>query len=243
MVQFEELMGQIEGDKEELFEKINLLEEENEQHIKEKHSLKVELIQTKSAKTDLEAQLKKATDHINLLESLNTYKDDELKEIGDVSKDAQTAKAQYNQSQKTVADLRREIDELLALKHELREENIQLSQDLQKEKEYSEVVKKELKDIRAKYDGQLQTRKTDLGISNLAASRMYTYYNMRESINNRLSNMNMPVSFAGTDNRMSKGGARAGGEIRQSVNPGRESAAGGIGRASLRSSIMMSRPE
>lgn len=243
MVQFEELMTQIESDKNELFEKLNILEEENEQHLKEKHTLKVKLIQAQTAQADLEAQLKKATDHINVLESLNTYKDDELKEIGDVTKDAQSTKAKFDQSQKTLAELREEIDSLQSTKQKLREDNIQLSQDLKKEKDYSEVVKKELKDIKSKYDGQLQSRKTDLGISNLAASRMYTYYNMRESINNRLSNMNMPMSFAATDsNRMSKGPGITTGEIRQSVVPTRESlAGGGAGRASLRNSVMMSR--
>lgn len=243
MVQFEELMTQIESDKNDLFEKLNILEEENEQHLKEKHALKVELIQAQTAQADLDAQLKKATEHINVLESLNTYKDDELKEIGDVKKDAQTTKAQFDQSKKTLVELRQEIDSLQSSKQKLREDNIQLTQDLKKEKDYSEVIKKELKDIKSKYEGQLQSRKTDLGISNLAASRMYTYYNMRESINNRLSNMNMPVSFAATDsNRVSKGPGITTGEIRQSVVPNRESSAGGgVGRASLRNSVMMSR--
>lgn len=242
MVQFEELMGQIESDKNDLFEKISILEEENEQHLTEKHNLKVELIQAQTARTDVEAKLKKATDHINVLESLNTYKDDELKEKGDVTKDAETAKLQFTQSQKSLAELREEVASLQAAKQKLKDDNIQIAQNLQKEKDYSEVVKKELKEIKSKYNDQMQSRKTELGISNIAASRMYTYYNMRESINNRLSNMNVPVSFAGTQNTLSKvvaGGA--GGEIRQSVVPGRESAAGGFNRASLRNSIMMSK--
>lgn len=100
MAQFEELLNQIEIDKNELFDKISNLEEENEQHLKEKHALKVELIQTKTALTDCQAQLQKEKDHINMLESLNTYKDEEIKEFGDASKESESVRVQLLKSQK-----------------------------------------------------------------------------------------------------------------------------------------------
>ena len=45
MIQFEDLMGQIEADKNELFEKIQGLEEENELLVNEKHNMKIEVAQ------------------------------------------------------------------------------------------------------------------------------------------------------------------------------------------------------
>lgn len=242
MVQFEELMSLIETDKNELFEKISNLEEENEQHVKEKHTLRVELIQAQTARDDFEEQLKKAKSHISVLESLNTFKDDELREKDEASNDAANSKAKYSQSQKTLADLRAELDELEKKKRQLEMDNIQLKGDIEKEREYSGVIKQELKDIKAKYADRLENRKTELGISNLAASRMYDYYKIRETINNRLSNMNLPpVSFAAEEQSPLMNKMKIYAEIRQSLAGGGEGATG-PNRASLRNSVMMGKP-
>lgn len=237
MAQFEELMNQIESDKNELFEKISNLEEENEQHLKEKHSLKVELIQSKTLQQDTEVQLKRAREHINMLESLNTYKDDELKEIGDLSKESENVKAQFSRSQKSLTELRQELEEMLKKRQQLEQHNIQLTEDLAKERDYSSTVKQELKDLKAKYLDSVEQKKVELGLSNLAASKMFTYYKMRESINNRLSNLNMPMSFAGEEN-LESNPMKAFADVRQSL-AGRESTA--INRMSLRNSVMQSR--
>lgn len=240
MAQFEELMGQIETDKNELFEKISNLEEENEQHLKEKHGLKVELIQVKTALADNESQLKRAREHINLLESLNTFKEEELKEFGDLTKDSENVKVQFNRSQKSLSELRQELEEVTKVRMQLEQQNIQLAQDLAKERQFSASVKQELKDIKAKYQDSVEQKKNELGLSNLAASRMFSYYKIRDSINNRLSNMNnmnVPVSFAGEESSETVQ-IKAFAEVRQSVAGGE---AGAPNRMSLRNSVLQSR--
>lgn len=237
MAQFEELLSQIEVDKNELFEKIANLEEENEQHLKEKHSVKVELIQTKTALTESQSQLKKAREHIDMLESLNTYKDEEIKEIGDVSKESQNVKLQYSQSQKTVSQLRKELEEALQVKSLIEKQNIQLAEDLAKERDLSSKIKQENKDLKARYQDNLDQKKKDLELSNIAASKMFNYYKIRETINNRLSNLNMPMSFAGGDPDRKDTNFSLN-DLRQTM-AGRESTA--IGRMSLRTSVFQVR--
>ena len=230
-------MGQIEVDKNELFEKITVLEEENEQHLKEKHSLKVELMQTKTVLSDTETQLKRAREHIGLLDSLNNFKEEELKEIGDLSKESENMKAQFSKSQKTLAELRYELEEVEKKKQLIQQQNIQLSEDLSKERLYSGVVKQELKDLKTKYLDNVEQKKAELGLSNIAASKMFTYYKMRESINNRLSALNMPVSFAGEENSETGTHMKGIGENRVSHA---ERASTAPNRMSLRNSIMQS---
>ena len=237
MAQFEDLMSQIETDKNDLFDKISNLEEENEQHLKDKHSLKVELIQIRTALADNENQLKKAREHIDLLDSLNTIREEELKEFGDLSKDSENAKVQFGRLQKTLADLRLEFDEVLKQKNHLEKHNIQLAEDLGKEREYSKAIKQELKDAQGRYRDSIGQKKNELGLSNIAASRMFNYYKMRESINNRLSNVNMPVSFAGEENideTQTKviGGGKPAGAMREST---------ANNRMSLRTSVLQGR--
>lgn len=237
MAQFEELLNQIEIDKNELFDKISNLEEENEQHLKEKHALKVELIQTKTALTDCQAQLQKEKDHINMLESLNTYKDEEIKEFGDASKESESVRVQLLKSQKTVTELRKELEEIATLRTKFEQQNIQLSEDLAKERDLSAKVKQELKDLKARHQEGYDQKKKDLELSNIAASKMFTYYKMRESINNRLSNLNMPMSFAADEK--TKADSNFGmNDLRQTL-AGRESTA--MNRMSLRNSVVQGR--
>lgn len=238
MAQFEDLLSQIEADKNELFEKISSLEEENEQHLKEKHALKVELIQTKTALADSQSQLKKARDHIGMLESLNTFKDEEIKEFGDASKESENVKVQLGRSQKSLAELRQELEEVGKKKELLERQNIQLAEDLAKERDLAAKVKQELRELKARYQDNLDQKKKDLELSNIAASKMFTYYKMRESINNRLSNLNMPVSFAGDDGRERLQTNLTANDLRQTL-AGRESTA--FNRASLRNSVVQGR--
>lgn len=194
MAQFEELMGQIENDKNELFDKISGLEEENETLVNEKHSLKIELAQANHQKTDFETHLKASREQLKVLESLNTYKEEALTSEKEAGKEIIDARNQIIGLQKTVKELRDEEE----LKHNKYQKSelaiIQLKSEVQKEKDFIDVLRTEIAELRQKYTDSVDHKKQELGISNLMASKMFNIYKVREST--RQSN-NMPISFYG----------------------------------------------
>ena len=97
-------------------------------------------------------------------------------------------------------------------------------------------MKQELKDLKVRYQDGYDQKKKELMLSNIAASQMFTYYKMRESINNRLSNLNLPMSFSADEGR-DRLQTNIMNEFRaSSANAGRESL--GNNRMSLRSSVL-----
>ena len=241
MISFESLMIQIENDKNELFDKIKNLEDENEGFVMEKHGLKIELSKVQAQKGDLESQMKKMKDQLNILETINEFKQDELQELNMEGRSMKSVIEQLKHTQKTLNDMR---DQEVVLKNEieeLRNENIQTKSDFEKEQQFTVILKKELSDLRAKYNEMIEGRKNDLGISNLMASKMYTNnYKMRDSTN-RQSLMKDNISFYGgepkdTTKSPTFGDADQLGLNRMSLPGDRNSTF----RASQRDSIMMS---
>lgn len=182
MSQCEDLVVQIENDKSELFEKVQSLEEENETLIKEKLDLKVELSHTQTVKADAEQQVKKLRDQIKVLESISNYQEEELQGEKLNAKQVEELKQRLIESQKQLEDLRGQQDE--EREKYLRLERIctQLRSDLQRETDFGVSMKKELSDLRTKYLEGIEGRKQDLGLSALAASKLYTAYKIRETV-------------------------------------------------------------
>lgn len=183
MIQFEELLGQIESDKNEMFDKISYLENENEGLVNEKHALKVELAQLKASKADLDGQHKAVLEQLNILESLNNYKQDELNEKKEASKIIEDLKKQIDQLQGLITSMREKDENTTKKCQSLEQLNIQLLADLKKESDYVNDLKREIKEMRAKYLEGIEEKKLALNISNLMASKMYNYYGKnRESV-------------------------------------------------------------
>ena len=197
---FEDLMNQIEGDKNELFDKIRFLEDENEGLVNEKHSLKIELTQLQAQRSDLDVQLRKTKEQLAILESINEFKQDELQDLSAEGKTLKALTEQLKQTQKLLSEMRTEqVDTQRELKT-FRDENIELKSDLEKEQQLVQLLRKELNDVRNKYSESLDYRKQDLGFSNIMASKMFAQYKMRESTNpNRVSAVisQQPMSFYG----------------------------------------------
>ena len=234
MIQFEDLMGQIDADKNELFEKIQGLEEENELLVNEKHNMKIEVAQVNHQKIDLESQLKACREQMKVLDSLNNYKEEALQEQKDSDKEM-TKLINHVNSLKTAMKEMQEQDQVKQNKYQKSElAIIQLKSELQKEKDFVQDLKKEIAELRQKYMDSLEHKKTDLGMSNLMASKMFNIYKMREST--RLS-YNMPISFQGEPLKQDPSAILAG-KGAQNIKD-----ADGVTnqRPSLRDSTMMSR--
>jgi chromosome segregation ATPase len=200
MTMFEDLMNQIESDKNELFAKIRFLEDENEGLLNEKHSLKIELTQLQVQRSDLDVQLRKTKEQLAILESINDFKQDELQDLSAEGKSLKAVTDQLKLTQKVLSEMRTEE---VVLKRDLqtfKDENIELKSDLEKEQQLVQLLRKELNDVRNKYSESLDYRKQELGFSNIMASKMFAQYKMRESTNpNRVSAVvsHQPMSFYG----------------------------------------------
>ena len=178
---FEDLMNQIESDKNELFEKIRFLEDENEALLTEKHSLKIEHAQLQVQKSDLDVQLRKTKEQLAILESINDFKQEEVQDLSAEGKTVRALTEQLKQSQKLLSEMRTEEVVTKRDLQSLRDENIELKSDLEKEQQLVQLLRKELNDVRSKYSESLDYRKQDLGLSNIMASKMFAQYKMRES--------------------------------------------------------------
>lgn len=243
-------MGQIENDKNELFDKIHFLEDENEGLVNEKHSAKIELAQLQAQRSDLEAQLRKTKEQLAILESINEFKQDELQDLSAEGKTAKALSDQLKQTQKLLGEMRTEE---VVLKRDLRgltDENLELKADLEKEQQLVLLLRRELNDVRNKYSESLDYRKQDLGLSNIMASKMFAQYKMRESSNpNRASAVasQQPMSFYGEPpQKQAHFGAHPPDALKASAfEPGRDKdreLQQSQFRASTRESIMLSRP-
>lgn len=200
MMQFEGLMEQIEKDKNEVFEKLKSLEEENEQLISEKHELKIEVTQLKTSNSDYLNQISKMRDELKAFESLDTYKDLELKEKNEASQEIDKLRDQLNKTKQNLTALREEGQVQNERYQKLEKASIQLKADLQKESEFVESLKRELKEVRAKYVEGIEGKKAELNASAIAASKLFTYYKMRESVARPEAvpvAAGMPISFYG----------------------------------------------
>ena len=187
MSQCEDLVVQIENDKSELFEKVQSLEEENETLIKEKLDLKVELSHTQTVKADAELQVKKLRDQIKVLESISNYQEEELQGEKLNAKQVEELKQRLIESQKQLEELRNQQDEEKEKYQRLERICAQLRSDLQRETDFGVSMKKELSDLRTKYLEGIEGRKQDIGLSALAASKLYTAYKIRETVGGRMS--------------------------------------------------------
>jgi chromosome segregation ATPase len=200
MTMFEDLMNQIETDKNELFDKIRFLEDENEALLTEKHSLKIELTQLQVQKSDLDVQLRKTKEQLAILESINDFKQEEVQDLSVEGKSIKALTDQLKQTQKLLGEMRTEDVVTKRDLQALRDENIELKSDLEKEQQLVLLLRKELNDVRNKYSESLDYRKQDLGLSNIMASKMFAQYKMRESTNPpRVSAVisQQPMSFYG----------------------------------------------
>jgi chromosome segregation ATPase len=182
MSQCEELVVQIESDKGELFEKVQSLEEENETLIKEKLELKVELQHTQTVKAEFENQIKKLRDQIKVLESISSYQEEEIQGEKLNAKQIEELKHRLVEAQKQLEEYRSSQEVEREKYMRLERVCTQLRSDLQSETDYGNSIKKELSDLRTKYLEGIETRKQDLGLSALAASKLYTAYKLRETV-------------------------------------------------------------
>lgn len=182
MSQCEELVVQIEHDKSELFDKVQSLEEENETLIKEKLELKVELSHSQTVKADAELQIKKLRDQIKVLESISNYQEEELQGEKLNAKQVEELKQRLVESQKQLEELRVEQDEEKQKYLRLEKVCAQLRSDLQREADFGNSMKKEITELRTKYLEGIEGRKQELGLSALAASKLYTAYKIRETV-------------------------------------------------------------
>lgn len=195
MAQMEELLNEIEKDKDELFQRITSIEEENEQLANEKHQLKQELNQTLALKKDQEQQLKSCKGQIKILESLNNYKDDELKDTAGEKRLKSGLEEELNGLRELLAKMREEEEIKNEERLKLTFANVELKTDLDKEREYIANLKREINDFRLKHAENFDLQKTNLNMSNLIASKMFNHYRMRETL--RQSTGGMPTSFVG----------------------------------------------
>lgn len=185
MSQCEELVVQIEHDKSELFDKVQSLEEENETLIKEKLELKVELSHAQTVKADADQQIKKLRDQVKVLESISNYQEEELQGEKLNAKQVEELKQRLVESQKQLEELRGEQDQEKEKYLRLEKVCAQLRADLQREADFGNSMKREITELRTKYLEGIEGRKQELGLSALAASKLYTAYKIRETVGGR----------------------------------------------------------
>jgi DNA repair exonuclease SbcCD ATPase subunit len=196
MTQLEELLNEIEKDKDELFQRIGNLEEENERLLNEKHELKQELNQTLALKKDQEQQMKSYKGQIKILESLNNYKDDELKDTAGEKRLKTGLEEEVSELRGLLTKMREEEEINNEEKMKLTLANVELKTDLEREKEYIANLKREINEFRLKHAENFDLQKTNLNMSNLIASKMFNHYRMRETMRQSTGG-GMPTSFVG----------------------------------------------